>query len=226
MTTESVAASRRRAVNSRTNTYDVLKQAVLGGEFRPGEPLREVQVAEWCGVSRTPVREALQRLEQDGLVGWDGPHLIVRRRSPEEILDLYSTRIVLEGTAAAVAAERRTEHDLRQLAWALGRAESVDSTAVADMVEANKAFNRRVWHASHNESLIDLLERLTLHLGRYPETTLVSPGRWEQSRATHRRLLTAIEERNADAAKQIAEEHFVQAREIRLRLFAEEDAAY
>ncbi|WP_340539154.1 GntR family transcriptional regulator [Nocardioides sp. GXZ039] len=210
-------------MTARTNTYHELKQAVLGGEFKPGEALREIQVAQRCGVSRTPVREALQRLEQDGLVCWDGPNLIVRRRSPEEILDIYSTRIVLEGAAAAFAADRRTDHDLRQLRWVLERSESVDVTSVPAIVEVNRLFNRRVWQAGHNESLIDLLERLTIHLGRYPETTLCSPGRWEQSLTAHRGLLTAIEERDAETARSIAQRHFTQAREIRLALFAAED---
>ena len=159
-------------LNARTNTYQTAQARGAERAVPPGEPLREVQVAEWCGVSRTPVREALQRLEQDGLVCWDGPNLIVRRRSPEEILDLYSTRIVLESAAAGFAADRRTDHDLRQLRWALDRADSVAPGSIPEMVEANRAFNRRVWEASHNKSLVDLLERLALHLGRYPETTL------------------------------------------------------
>lgn len=210
---------------SRPSAYELLKQAVLQGEFEPGEPLREVQLAQWCGVSRTPVREALRRLEQDGLIRWEGASLTVRRRSPEEILDIYTTRIVLESTVAAVAAERRSEHDLRQLEWALERGASVSVEDQRALVEANAAFNRRVWQASHNESLIDLLERLDLHLGRYPETTLVAPGRWEQSKQAHAELVAAIGRRDADRAAAIAKQHFTQAREIRLALFAAEESA-
>lgn len=209
---------------ARPDAYELLKQAVLQGEFRPGEPLREVQLAQWCGVSRTPVREALRRLEQDGLIRQEGSSLTVRRRSPEEILDIYTTRIVLEATVAAVAAERRTDHDLRQLEWALERAAAVPAEDAPAMVQANAAFNRRVWQASHNESLVDLLERLNLHLGRYPETTLVAPGRWDQSQRAHRELVAAIAERDVEQAEAIAKRHFTQAREIRLALFAEEDA--
>jgi len=203
----------------------MLRLAVLQGDFKPGEPLREVQLAQWCGVSRTPVREALRRLEQDGLVRWEGSSLTVRRRSPEEILDIYTTRIVLEATVASVAAERRTEHDLLQLRWALDRGAAIAATdEPSALVEVNAAFNRRVWEASHNESLIDLLERLNLHLGRYPETTLVAPGRWPQSRQNHEELVAAIEARDADRAAEIARRHFTQAREIRLALFAVEDS--
>lgn len=222
-----VAQQAARAVrggdSTRPGAYELLKQAVLRGEFRPGEPLREVQLAQWCGVSRTPVREALRRLEQDGLIRWEGSALTVRRRSPEEILDIYATRIVLESTAAAVAADRRTDHDLRQLEWALERGASASPEDPTALVEINGAFNRRVWHASHNESLIDLLERLHLHLGRYPETTLVAPGRWEQSKIAHRELVDAITERDGERAGRIATRHFTEAREIRLALFAAEE---
>ena len=209
---------------SRARAYDRLRKAILSGGFQPGEPVREVQAAELCGVSRTPVREALQRLEQEGLVCWEGAHLIVRRRSPDEILDIYSTRILLEGAVAAFAAERRTDHDLRQLAWALERGGTTSADDVAAMVDVNRAFNRRVWNAAHNESLVDLLERLTLHLLRYPETTLVSPGRWARSQLNHQALRDAIEARDAELARRTAQEHFTQAREIRLALFAAEDA--
>lgn len=224
MAREAARSHRGGGDASRPTAYDLLKQAVLQGEFAPGEPLREVHLARWCGVSRTPVREALRRLEQDGLVHWEGSSLTVRRRSPEEILDIYATRIVLESTVAAAAAERRTDHDLRQLEWALERGASVTVDDPVALAEINASFNRRVWQASHNESLIDLLERLNLHLGRYPETTLVAPGRWEQSKRAHAELIAAIAARDADRAAAIAKRHFTQAREIRLALFAAEDA--
>ena len=206
----------------RANAYEQIKQAILAGELSPGEMLREIQLAEWCGVSRTPVREALQRLEQDGLVTSSRHGLIVRRRSPEEILDLYEVRIVLEGTAARVAAGRRTDHDLRQLRWALAADETVPADDLAQMVDVNKQFNRLVWTASHNESLGDLLDRLLLHLGRFPQTTLARPGRWAQNCAYHRDVAAAIERRDSKTAQALAESHFSAARDIRLDLFAQE----
>lgn len=222
MTDTAARSSRGRGAAPRTNAYEDLKQAILKGEFQPGEVLRETHLAQWCGVSRTPIREALQRLEQDGLVRWDGPDLTVRRRSPEEILDIYATRISLEALAARFAAERRTEHDLMQLRWALNRGNDLHPSDLAKMLDANVAFNRRLRSASHNEALIDLLDRINLHLGRYPETTLGSPGRWEQNREAHAALVDAIERRDGEEAHRIAERHLTQAREIRLALFAAE----
>jgi DNA-binding GntR family transcriptional regulator len=199
----------------------MLKRAILAGELPPGRPLVETSLAEWCGVSRTPIREALRRLQQDGLVHHSAGGLVVRVRSPGEILDIYETRIVLEATAGRMAAERRTDHDVRLLRHVLDHGGGVAAGDVPAMVEANRQFHRMVWRASHNESLLDLLERLNLHLGRYPETTLAAPGRWSESCHEHTDLLDAIEGRRPDDAYRIAHAHFVRARDIRLALFAE-----
>lgn len=205
--------------------YDVLKRAIVTGELSPGQPLVESALATWCGVSRTPIREALRRLEQDGLVERDDHGLAVRARSPEEIIDLYDTRISLEAMAGRVAAERRSDHDVRTLRWLIERGERVSSEDPREMVEANEQFHRVVWKSSRNESLIDLLERLSLHLGRFPQTTLTAPGRWEAGLAEHRTLVDAIEGRDAKAAESIARSHFQIARDIRLQQFAAEPPA-
>jgi DNA-binding GntR family transcriptional regulator len=206
----------------RVSPYEMIKQAILSGELDAGQPLIEATLASWCGVSRTPVREALRRLQQDGLVERSNHGLAVRARSPEEILDLYDTRVVLEATAARVAAERRTDHDIRQLRWMLEIDAEMPETDSGALASANQRFHRAVWRASHNESLIDLLERLNLHLARYPGTTLASPGRWDTARQQHAKLLDAIESRDGDVAHEIARTHFLEARDIRLALFAQE----
>lgn len=222
-----VAPTARRPVPvspaSQVSPYEMLKQAILSGELPPGQPLVETSLAAWCEVSRTPVREALQRLEQDGLVERNAHGLAVRARSPEEILDLYDTRMVLEASVGRFAAERRSEHDVRMLRWQLNRCETITAGDISAMVDANQQFHRTVWRASHNESLIDLLERLNLHLARYPGTTLGSPGRWETAVAEHGELVSAIERRDGDGAYEIAMAHFAAARDIRLALFAAEE---
>jgi DNA-binding GntR family transcriptional regulator len=211
----------RGSAQERLAPYEMLKRAILSGELAPGQPLVETPLAEWCGVSRTPIREALTRLEQDGLVHHSDGGLVVRVRSPEEILDIYDTRIVLEAKVGKVAAERRTDHDVRMLSYALQRGRETDASDSSAMVEANELFHRMVWRASHNEALVDLLQRLNLHLGRYPETTLVAPGRWAEAIGEHADLAEAIEQRRGDAAYDIAQRHFERARDIRLALFAE-----
>ena len=208
-------------VDNRT-TYECLRHAILTGEIEEGGALVEAQLAAQFEVSRTPIREALTRLEQDGLVERRARGLVVRTRSPEEILDIYETRLVLEAKAAAVAADRRTELDLVRLRHLVERGRPLDAGDPAALAANNRQFHEAVWRAGRNESLIDLLRRLNLHLTRYPSTTLSAPGRWSHAVEQHAELADAIEARDAEAAARIAEVHFAAARDIRLRLWQEQ----
>ena len=212
----------RGAAASRTSPYLRLKQAIMSGEFAPNDPLVEIPLAEWCGVSRTPIREALTRLEQDGLAERTDRGLVVRACSPEEIIDLYESRIVLESKVAAVAAERHTPFDLIGIRRAQQRYRSLAPGDGEELGLRNREFHRSIWLASHSRSLLDLLERLDLHLGRYPLTTLTFPGRHQAAVEEHEELCTAIGARDAGLAAEIATRHFVAARDTRLKLFEQE----
>lgn len=203
-------------------TYERLKDAILTGVIGEGESLVESVLAERFEVSRTPIREALTRLEHDGLVERRDRGLEVRSRSPEEILDIYESRIVLEVKAAEVAAERRTEFDLIRLDGLLDVGDELRENPDVEpsvLADHNRELHAAVWRASRNESLIDLLGRLNLHLTRYPRTTLAADGRWERAVAQHRELVEAIRARDAEAAAAVASAHFAEARDIRLKLW-------
>jgi DNA-binding GntR family transcriptional regulator len=206
------------------SAYDKIKAAILDGTLEPGAPLVESSIAEWCGVSRTPVREALTRLEQDGLVTRSDRGLVVRERSPEEILDIYEVRIVLESAAARLAAERHTNFDLIRLERLVRVGEEIGADRPEAMAANNREFHRALWQAARNEALLDLLSRLNMHLVRYPMTTLSYPGRWKQALLQHRQLVDAIAGRDASKAAEVARVHFTEARDIRLRLW-EQDLA-
>ena len=204
--------------------YERIKAAIASNELAPGTPLVETALAEWCQVSRTPIREALTRLEQDGLVIRSDRGLIVRERSQEEILDIYEIRIILEGTAARVAAARRSAIDLINLRRA---AEDIQKVKPGDrdaMATSNRNFHHTLWRSSHNESLIDLLTRLDFHIARYRVTTLAEPGRWEESMHEHHDLVEAIEARDEERAEQLARRHFTEARDLRLVILARGEA--
>lgn len=205
-----------------TLPYERIKTAIFDSTLEPGQPLVEKSIAEWCGVSRTPVREALLRLEQDGVVVRGPRGLIVRERSPEEILDLYETRIVLEATAARVAAERHTRLDRIRLEQLLEETSVEDEQDGAEMARLNRRFHEGIWNASHNAPLLDLLTRLNFHLARYPATTLRYPGRWEEGLREHGMLIQAILEKDTDRASELAERHFTAALDIRLKLWEEQ----
>lgn len=215
-------ATRPRLTAGKKTPYEIIRDAIVEGTFPPGSQLVEVAIAELCGVSRTPAREALTRLEQDGLVERGPRGLIVRERSPEQILDIYATRLVLEATAARLAAERHTEFDKLRFEKYLDNCERADRSKPSELANANSIFHQSIWEASKNASLIDLLNRLRMHLARYPETTLSYPGRWEEALHEHREIIEAITKRDGDAAAEAATRHFNRAREIRLESWATE----
>jgi DNA-binding GntR family transcriptional regulator len=208
-----------RAAARYASPYDRIKQAIVEGTFEPGQALPEAVLSEWCGVSRTPIREALGRLEHDGLVERNGRAVMVVERTPKEILDIYETRIALEGTAARMAAEHYGVLDKVRLDRLVSLEEKVDTGHPSAMANANQEFHQAIWAATQNRSLIDLLGRLQSHLLRYPLTTLTAPGRWEQALLEHREILAAIIDRDPVKAQEAAERHFTGARDVRLKLW-------
>lgn len=204
----------------RVNAYEMIKDAIVAGQIDPGEPVVESALADWCGVSRTPIREALRRLEHDGLLAWSERGLVVRRRSPQEILDIYEMRIQLEATAARFACERRTGHDVAMLRAAVDHCRTVDETDASLRLRANHRFHQLTWQAAHNEALRDLLDRLATHLVQRPGITLSVPGQWQVSCTEHEQIFRAVEQRDTAEAARLTEQHFTEARDTRLRLFA------
>jgi len=204
------------------DAYERLRAEIVDGRALPGTPLVEAAIATRLGISRTPVREALRRLEQDGLVERKGRVVAVRSCSPEEILEIYTVRIVLEGLAASLAAEARNEFDLAQLEERHLRMKELGDEPAdhAAMALTNRRFHEALWAASHNRTLIDLLVRLNSHLSRYTATTLVSPGRWKTVLADHEKLIDAIRARDAEKTATLAQSHMAAARDIRLRQYA------
>lgn len=203
-----------------TSVYDRIRDAIVNGTIVPGEVLSENQLATDFGTSRTPVREALHRLEIETLVERLPRGVRVRETSPEEIIDIYDVRITLEGAAARGAAERATELDRRRMRAAqdeMARAGSDPKERAA----TNRQFHEAIWAASHSATLIDLLHRLNVHLVRYPTTTLEGDDRWTAVLSEHEEMLAAIEARDALLACEIAETHMTAAREVRMQMYAE-----
>jgi DNA-binding FadR family transcriptional regulator len=131
----------------------------------------------------------------------------------------------VEGAAARAAAERRTDLDLMKL-------EQVHAAMLADspadperLVTTNRKFHETIWAMSHNATLVDLLGRLHAHLIRYRETTLTYPDRWDTVLKEHQQLIEAIQAGDRERAGQIAEQHMTGARNVRLQMYAEAEAA-
>lgn len=203
-------------VRGARGVYEALRSEIAAGQLPPATNLVETALAARFGVSRTPVREALRRLEQDRLVERGERGLRVREADPQEVLELYEARVLLESAVARAAALRRTPGDLALLEGMLDADRTDTVTEPAERARRNAAFHEALWRAAGNRVLVDLLQRLGLHLLRHPETTLSWPGRWEQSLDEHARLLDALRRHDPDAAAAAATEHFEHARDVRL----------
>lgn len=204
------------------DVYERLRQALISREIEEGEPLTENALAARFGVSRTPVRDALRRLQHDGLVHRDGRGFLVRPRSPEEIIQIYEARILLEGAVSRAAADRRTMTDLSRLSGLVAEERTLADAPLRQRTAMNQRFHDAVWSASHQFAYQDILNRLAVLLLRYPATTLGYRDRWHTAIAQHGQLLDAISRQDGDAAEAIARQHIADARDVRLAMWQED----
>lgn len=212
----------------REQIFSILRTEILDGTLAAGTPLREVALAERFEVSRTPVRDALSRLEQSGLLVRAQRGLEVQSVDPQTVMQVYDVRILLEEQVAGDAALHRTVRDMLRLEALVQRDRELDAADDIVLRRSNLEFHRALWTAAHNPVLEELLERLSHHLVHAPHSTLSVPGRWQEAVDEHAELLRAIDARDADAARAVARTHFETARSIRmdlLRRSALEEAA-
>lgn len=203
------------------STYERLRELFLGDTIEPGAAITEATLAQRLGVSRTPIREGLKRLEQDGLIERSGRGVRVKERGPEEILEIYEVRAVLEAAAARAAASRRTELDLSRLEAIYQEMKALPDGDTEGRVTWNNRFHEALWKASHNGTLEDVITRLLSRLIRYPQTTLDFPGRWDRVLREHEEILEAIRAQDPERAAAAAADHMTVARDTRLRMYAQ-----
>jgi DNA-binding GntR family transcriptional regulator len=201
--------------------YNWLRAAILAGELRPHERLVETTIADLASVSRTPVREALHRLEVDGLVGeGEGGGLEVIGFSLDELADLCAVRETLEGMATELAAVSRSELELATLRSIVATEEDLvgDEGAVEHLIELNHSFHETLWRSARNRYLADELKHLRSLIERLQESTLRSRERLEQAISEHKAIVDALEQRDANAAGMLARLHFRNAMATRLAM--------
>ena len=186
-----------------------LEIEILKGQRKPGDRLDERQLAEQFGVSRTPVREALQRLAASGLVVSRGRQgLQVAQLSIADLLDAFSVAAEMEALASAQASRRIRPDQQRRLEVA-HQACSVAAQAgdANGFYEANLEFHETISAASHNRILRDELRRLTVKISPYRRTITFQPGRMESSIPEHDQIMTAIFRGDATQASQVMRSH-------------------
>ncbi|RJT97492.1 GntR family transcriptional regulator [Arthrobacter frigidicola] len=198
--------------------FRVLRGEILAGVHPPGTALREVVISERFGVSRTPVREALSRLQHERLLERAARGLQVPQIDPQEVIQIYDLRVMLEEEAAGQAASERRSADVIRLEALVERDKSLSDPDDQTRINLNQEFHVALWAASHNPVLTDLLARLSTHLIHTPRSTLSVGNRWQESLDEHEALVRAVADRRAEDARRIARTHMETARALRLAL--------
>ncbi|HOJ46245.1 MAG TPA: GntR family transcriptional regulator [Bacillota bacterium] len=193
--------------------FEAIREAIINGTLRPGERLMEEALAEELGVSRTPVREAIRKLELEKLV------IMVPRKgayvadlTKSDVKEVFEIRRALEGLAAQLAALRATDEQLEKLERYLVRiGEAIDREDIEQTIEIDEMFHDVLYKAAGNDRLEEMINNLREHIQRYRSTSLAHPGRMKQAFVEHRKRVEAIGKRDSKLAKKLAEEHIANA---------------
>lgn len=199
-----------------TDAYSLILEAIDIGTYRPGDRLVESELAERFGVSRTPVREALQRLETQSLLARDGRSLIVASLGHNQMSELYVVRRELEGLAASLAARHATEEEVRILREMVEE----DNALIGDpaaLSRSNRRFHKQIHLASHNRYLVQQLDLVHRTMALMATTSLAAVGRTRIAQTEHDAIVTAIEAKDEAAAGQALRDHISVAFMTRLK---------
>jgi DNA-binding GntR family transcriptional regulator len=199
---DSAASQRVASWNFRDQAFGILREQLLDGTYEPGSRLNEVEIADAMGISRGPLREALQRLVAEGLVVVV-PHrgAFVRNFTPLELQQMYEFREIVESGAARLAARRATDDDVAGLrAMLRDTAELLDAMA-ANVYPASPDFHRRVLELSGNPSLLRAGTELQTQVKIARQSSGRLPGRARAAVDEHLVIVDAIARRDPDAAQ-------------------------
>jgi DNA-binding GntR family transcriptional regulator len=204
------------------NIYETLQAQILDGKLQPGDRLKEEELAMRFGISRTPVREALRRLETRGLITHE-PYrgVVVARLEPGAVSELYIMREILDRAAAALAAQHASETEIAAMERQIARDRTI-TTKPKTLAASNRAFHQAVYRAAHNRFLVKSAGALAEALALLGPTTLSIRGRGAQSVAEHAAIVAAIKARDPDAAASAAAGHIRAAFEARLEQMDED----
>lgn len=199
------------------DAYTLILEAIDGGDFRPGDRLVESDLADRFGVSRTPIREALQRLETQSLLTRDGRSLIVASLDHNQLAELYVVRAELEGLAAGLAARHATPEEVRVLQDMVEDDHKLIGKPQA-MARANRRFHKQIHLSSHNRFLVQQLDLVHRSMALMATTSLAAVGRDEDALAEHAAIVSAIHAGDAPTATDALRSHISKAFVTRLKL--------
>ncbi len=189
--------------------FHTLRQAILKGEMEPGERLMEIQLAKKLGVSRTPIREAIRKLELEGLV------IMIPRKGAEvagitekALRDVLEVRRSLEELAIELAVARMKDEDIRALETArIEFKEALNSSDMIRIAQADEKFHDVIYAGTYNDRLVQILNNLRDQIYRYRLEYIKDVGKRQLILIEHENILNAVKTRNLELGKRAMREH-------------------
>lgn len=225
---KNAAAPKASFIQAADNAYNSIKEKIISNELKPGTILKEIDLAEKLGLSRTPVREAMKQLKHEGLITLESYNRnVVAVFSDKDIIEIYGIRAVLEGYATSLAAQNITNDDLDEMKRIQ---DEMDNLILTDLdpgtmqqgfKNLNSEFHKTIWKASKNARIEKLLESSLEIPINVPESFFSSRQKiFETSSWQHREIINALEARNPVWAESQMRAHTLSvvgiAKEIRL----------
>ncbi|MBU2027981.1 MAG: GntR family transcriptional regulator [Pseudomonadota bacterium] len=211
---------RKNGISVREKTYDYLKSNILSGRFVPGERLAEEHLAKELGVSRTPVREALHKLEQDGLIEpLESRGFCIPKDSEEEIEDLFELRTVLEGYTLKLICERITDEQIGRLEEIIDKAEvSLRRKRIDEVFQWNTEFHDILYGmVADKRRFYNLIVNIRKYVLRYRKDTLQYLGAAKRTIDGHRQILLALKLKDPDLCERVMRAHIREAKDDALQ---------
>lgn len=202
------------------HAYDHIKAQILNGTLAPGAPLREEELAESCGVSRTPVRDAMRRLEAELFIQRsDSQRSFVSNWSGADVEELFTLRVLLEGHAAAQAARNVTPELLAELHRNVAAIDAAIEQPLPDVDEflrRNAQFHTLIIRAAASDRLAHMISRLVLQPIVHRTALRYDAAQLRRSLAEHVEIVSALEARDGDWARAVMTSHIRRAFHIYL----------
>jgi DNA-binding GntR family transcriptional regulator len=198
------------------DAYSLILEAIDLGVYKPGDRLVESDLADRFGVSRTPIREALQRLETQSLLTRDGRSLIVSSLDHSQMAELYIVRAELEGLAANLAAKHATSEEIKVLQDMVDSDRKIISDP-SSLARSNRRFHKQIHLASHNRFLIKQLDLVHRSMALMATTSLAADGRGAVAVEEHQAIVTAIADGDSTEASEKLRNHISVAFITRLK---------
>ncbi len=202
-----------KSLSLEDRTYSALEEEILTGVLNKGDALTEISLSERLGVSRTPIRSALHRLAEDGLVDiTPNRGAVVIGVDVDDLINIYKIRKRLEGLASASAAENISTEALLKLRDSVELSEFyLGKNDTEHIKELDTEFHKTIYEASGNKQLEKILTELHRKIKNYRKLSLSVSGRLESSIEEHREILSAIEKRDGKLADELTSRHIDRA---------------